>query len=410
VYPKPSYSWRRQALLRAEQPCPAPTETFRAAAALVGFEEGNVAVDFEEEKLRAYLLLNCLQQVLAESPEDLELLTSEGVVERLLICGTYADPSSLISSQAFRLVREVIYQETADGARFRPLVERYAPEFIWPLAPTPQVIAGLPIFWSCKYPVLPNYETGVPAEQHGAPAVSFRLIGSDEIYTPDLNGRTPLELYNYLLLENPPFSDQMNRSIWQLLRAQAEETREIRNAGPNGMSNTEFQKLLCERDTLFYRFFMTMFKTKEVQPIEVMHGHGTAVKEERERVVVRNMPTMLSKLLPLDISNPLCRTLDETSCPCVNGMVWKLISLLRTDLFQDNEGINWDPDVIPTIDDEVWPHYYGTRNLINRFKAEAQATTGNGLMKFLMVEDPQMVYNASEHAGSKNKRVVVITA
>jgi hypothetical protein len=296
-----------------------------------------------------------------------------------------------VSAQAFRLLRPLL----APPAAFAPLVEKYAPDFLWPTAPTPQVIAGLPIFHAFRYPELPNYDSGVPVEHDQAPAVQFTLVGSAELFAPGVAGRTPLELYNHLLLENPPLSDQMNRSIWAVLKGHCAAAKAVREAGP-GNDPVAFQRRLCEMDSVFYRFFMAPFQTKRPLPIEVMHGHGREAKEQRESLVVRNMAQMLSELLPLDATNPIGRNIDGHFCPSVNGMVRKLISLLRKDIFQDSDGINWAPDVIPRIDDDVWEHFYATKKLMKLFKADAMATEGDALSKMLGADGPVLLYEPDE--------------
>jgi hypothetical protein len=235
----------------------------------------------------------------------------------------------------------------------------------------------------------------VPVDQDPAPRVEFRLFGSPELFAPDVAGCTPLEFYNYLLLEDPPLSDGLNRSIWAVLISHFAATQAVRAAGPEG-DPVAFQRRRCEMDTVFYRFFMAPFKTKRVLPVTVMHGHGREAKQQRESLVVRNMAQMLSELLPLDATNPLCHDISTNFSPCLNGMVRKLISLLRKELFQDQDGINWDADVIPTVDDDVWQHFYATKKLMRLFKADALATVGDALSKMLSADTPLHVYETTE--------------
>jgi hypothetical protein len=52
---------------------------------------------------------------------------------------------------------------------------------------------------------------------------------------------------------------------------------------------------------------MTHFKTKQVLPVGVMHGHGVDCKQSREEFVMLTMAEMLSQRLPIDVTNALCR-------------------------------------------------------------------------------------------------------
>jgi hypothetical protein len=72
---------------------------------------------------------------------------------------------------------------------------------------------------------------GVASDQETAPVVSFSLSDAGDVCSPDVTGRTPPELYGYMVLDNPPFSDQMNRQIWQALKREYAETERLRAAG-----------------------------------------------------------------------------------------------------------------------------------------------------------------------------------
>jgi hypothetical protein len=65
---------------------------------------------------RSYLLLNAIQTAYLEAQNILEFLQKEEIVGRLLVCGVFCDPVSMVSSQAFRLVR-LILSPTCLGRR-----------------------------------------------------------------------------------------------------------------------------------------------------------------------------------------------------------------------------------------------------------------------------------------------------
>jgi hypothetical protein len=128
--------------------------------------------EFESDKERAYLLLIVLQTVVNEAEDGAALLRNEGCVERLLICGTYASPSSIVAPQAFRLLLQIL--DPPEDKKFAHLIGEYAHDFLWPVHPTPQAIAALPVFYDYRYERLPGYEVPDAVIEERQP-ISFQI-------------------------------------------------------------------------------------------------------------------------------------------------------------------------------------------------------------------------------------------
>jgi hypothetical protein len=186
----------------------------------------------EKTKLRAYLLLNSIGRMVNESPDIVSFLQDEKdgyeLTELLLLCGVLADPVSMISVQAFRLLKMVLYglevidEVTIPGIwqnrEVADLVDLYAGDFKFCEPLTPQMIAAFRLFWNHRYEDL-TFE-GRVLEPLTIPLVDEH--GDDTEELPFEHNRfpamTPLEKFGLLLLHEPPLSDAFNFQVFSALK------------------------------------------------------------------------------------------------------------------------------------------------------------------------------------------------
>jgi hypothetical protein len=245
---------------------------------------------------RAYLLLNAIQAAYIEAQNMLDFLQNKEVLERLLVCGVFCDPVSMVSSQAFRLIRLILYPDlfnstdaqcqslfttfdapelnaSQDGRLpekridFSDTVNQFASEFFFSDPPLPQMIAAISAFWNYRYPVLPNIGLKVEPEVLKPVQLKMKDGGCSEV---DMTGRTPLELFNHCLLEEPAWSDALNFRIMQILLSEEAGLAELLQADrPSNMTEEQFHKMILKKHEMFFRFLAAKFKTREPQPPQI---------------------------------------------------------------------------------------------------------------------------------------------
>jgi hypothetical protein len=186
----------------------------------------------EKTKLRAYLLLNSIGQMVNEKPRIVCKLQGKEdgyeLIEFLLLCGVLADPFSMVSVQAFSLLKMVLYGlEVIDVATIpgnwtnrevAGLVDLYAGDFEFGEPLTPHMIAAFKLFWNHRYQdlmlegrVLEPLTIALVNENGGDP-------GEPPFEYNRLRAMTPLEKFGPLLLDEPPLSDAFNFQIFNVLK------------------------------------------------------------------------------------------------------------------------------------------------------------------------------------------------
>jgi hypothetical protein len=213
--------------------------------------------DLPLTKLQAYLLLSCIFAMICESPYVLkDLQTRDGdkfpLLDLLLLCGVLADPTSMVSHQAFRLLKSAIYGITPEQMDPIPgvceeslvakLVDEYATSFTFTEPPTPQMIAAFPLFWNHNYKdlALASWEpkkfplyTDEGKLDEGRPAFLWERP----------RGVTPLERFAGWLLDEPALSDAFNYQIMAALKFASQRAEKLRGQ-PSADWGTWFEKVM----------------------------------------------------------------------------------------------------------------------------------------------------------------------
>jgi hypothetical protein len=242
--------------------------------ASVGFNRQLSREPAELVKLRCYHSLIAIRSIIAENPDMAGLLqASDEGIERILMCGVYADPGSMIAPAAFQLLEFLVYGfeeyaiPPATNPRISSIIEKYAGDFTFSENITAQIAAAFPIFWRHRYPDLAiggnpiSYPKVVCEYDQREQDAGAGPAGTWEYTRPP--GLTPLELYGVHLLDEPPLVGALTRSIMKVLRAYDQECEVVRASAPGSGCSWEeyrsYQKAVYEKDIVFLDFLRTRF-------------------------------------------------------------------------------------------------------------------------------------------------------
>jgi hypothetical protein len=252
--------------------------------------------DFEDAKVRGYLLLSAVQELLSVIPEKLVILQriSGGKVsplELLLAIGVYADSTSMVGPIAFRLVRLIaggygslswvsrssLIPEPAEEQEigvdvkglegtepYKKLVADYAPDFLFDLPMTNQMIAAFPTFWNFRNP---NFKPGWITSA-GPPWTKLAYHYVDQGGNPIAKkweytlppGFTPMEAFVHTVFYDEPMSDLFNRFVLGILNRYDKESKELRDKVDDSI---EHQKCVFERDMVVLNVLRIQFEWLE---------------------------------------------------------------------------------------------------------------------------------------------------
>jgi hypothetical protein len=259
-----------------------------------------------------YLLLNAIQVAYLESEAIVDFLKNKDAVERLLVCAVFCDPVSMVSTQAFRLVR-------IPAAEFKDEVDMFAEAFTFCNPPVPQMIAAVPVFWQHRYP--------------GKPQV-LRVSSRDV----DMSGWTPLEMFNHYLLDDPAWSDALNFQIMKILVSEENRVKVLRQGNADVFND----------DTMFLRFLSYKFRARRPLPLHVAYG-----MECKEDDVVEDadmsFASHLLEALPDD--QVLVEHRQKSHIP-LNGYLYEFIRFWQTSsMFRTGGDDNEMSDVAPKLSD-----------------------------------------------------------
>jgi hypothetical protein len=268
--------------------------TRRLQERLSRFEIAPADSDFEDAKVRAYLLLSAIQELLSVIPENLTILQriSDGKVsplELLLAIGVYADSASMVAPVAFRLVRliaggypslswvgrsmftgEIAEEPDVDvkglegTEQYEKLVMDYAPDFLFDLPMTNQMIAAFPTFWNFRNP---NF-TPVWITSAGTPLAKLAYNYVDREGNPIATkweytlppGFTPMEAFVHTVFYDEPMSDLFNRFVLGILNRYDKESKTLKGKVDDSI---EHQKCVFERDIVVLNILRIQFKWLE---------------------------------------------------------------------------------------------------------------------------------------------------
>jgi hypothetical protein len=213
----------------------------------------------EDGKISAYLLLLTVMNCLTEQLALADLIRDDmDIVRLVLLSGVFADPHSIVSVEAFRIVRvlveglrdfdnpeKYVIQPIAADSGIYSVIDEFAGFFEFGLCLTPQMVAAFPLFFGHHYenlrsdqppgPVVipldqPSEDSGIPVTAQPEP---FRYVHP--------NGLTPLEFYAHFLLDDPAVSDQLCQAILQVLQMLEKRANEIRKY-QDGKNFYEYQR------------------------------------------------------------------------------------------------------------------------------------------------------------------------
>jgi hypothetical protein len=259
-----------------------------------------------------YVLLHSIQIMSGETSELLDWLSqTDDVIRLLLTCGVYADSTSMISPQAFRLVYRALYvKEEGDAVKpefdisdeKKGIVDEFADAFLFSHDITEQMIAAFPIFWNHRYEdleTLGNYPDVTVEPAFDCPGFP--------VHRP--KGCTPLQFFGYCLVDEPSVSDVLNRSIMDALA-------HLNNKRKEAFDQKDWEKVI-ELDTFYFEFLRTKHQDLDIGA--------------------------LADVIPFGLDDPQAKETPERSRVHLSGSAHDFaIFRIRDELFFDLS-IGWSP-------------------------------------------------------------------
>ena len=203
-------------------------------------------VDIEQEKMKAYLLINVVR-LMKDECVDLDMFfneNSEEAFEYLLCCGVYADDFSMVSPTAFKVL-EMLAFGIEDGAFpippikttiWKDVVEKFAVELCFSDVVTPKHVAAFPFFANHRY----EQRLDTDDENNELTVKEFAGFGRPKtVKVKRLTGKSPLEVSVRLLPEEPQLSDKLNASILNAWDSLANAAKEVKSKNTQGDLNAQ---------------------------------------------------------------------------------------------------------------------------------------------------------------------------
>jgi hypothetical protein len=226
----------------------------------------------EDSLTRAYLLLNCFQNIANLNLTLFDLRLDRLALELFLLCAIYSDADLMVVVIAFKLLELMIYGNEADPnlaslpsiyfkREIRELIDDYAKDFDFSSNFTGQMLAAFPIFWNHRYAHLASNERPVaygPLKIAWNPPLSGEQVQYPKSEWERPPGLTPLEFYGRFLLEEPAVSDRFNGQVLRILRlVDSEQERLIATVSQDDY--LDYQKILTEKAIILLDFLRTEF-------------------------------------------------------------------------------------------------------------------------------------------------------
>jgi serine/threonine protein kinase len=236
------------------------TQHVAARLSVFGLTSESAVVDVLDAQDKAYLLLSSISRLIQDDNTRLGFLGAWHrdqdrklkLIELLLLCGILADPISMVSVQAFRILKAVLSGTTAGdfeaswtNETIVTLVDSYAEDFEFSPHLTPQMVAAFPFFWHHQYKDLAIGDRPFPELE-----IQLRT-GSRFIHSRDM-AMTPLERFGWCLIEEPARSDALNHHIMQIIRAWHSHANVVRESVSNPSNNWERE--VVTRNLVFLDF------------------------------------------------------------------------------------------------------------------------------------------------------------
>ena len=232
----------------------------------------------DDPEMTAYLLLSTLSNSLRDNPELLRELQNEKCLEHLLICGINSSDASMVGVKAFRIVELLLFGMVTEENEFtasykipgqeeklRPIIQKFAQKMKFGGHLTPKQIAAFPCFWDCRFKDLRVDYGNLPLE------CELPLGGSEKpkTYTvrPPRDGASCVEYYAKYLLDEPPLSDTLNRSIVDVWRRMDEESTDERSKEFQSEQDEykALQAVMDKYDSKFIRFLLVKVRDKTMR-------------------------------------------------------------------------------------------------------------------------------------------------
>ena len=281
--------------------------------------------------LNAYLLLSTLRMMIDESGDMERIFAPEKereIFEWLFCCGVYADSYSLVAHKAFEILKIIAYgidndefsMEPVPSKTWKEVAEEFAEEMTFSGVLTPKMVAAFPFFANHRYAELDDgFDYPVLQGKYLTPArtqeseKSPKVTSTREWVYKKPKGKTPLEFYAPLLLEEPQLSDQMSNSVLMMLQLLINEANKIREEA-KGEEWECYQERVHEADWRVIEVFRTQF---------IREGKKTTLFE------AMFCPSWVP-LMPRDRSNRESQGARERQRAPVNGFGLELCNLYLT--------------------------------------------------------------------------------
>lgn len=254
----------------------------------------------ESIQMKAYLLLSAIQNGIVANSDIVKILQTKEIIELLLMVCVYCDDFSMIAPTAARILKQILYGYTeeelvaplenhsakkhddngmvlvyepeflvtgvfheATDYNIDEIISEYAEDIRFHDLITPKMAALFPIFWNYRYYDL----EGEVTTRYPDMDIELERPVSDPDSKPETyhyeqpKGKTPLELYNHLLFEEPPMSDALCHEILRVIKFDHNRTAVLRSPSPD-LSTEEFyltQRAALRSDLGYLEFLRSKF-------------------------------------------------------------------------------------------------------------------------------------------------------
>lgn len=227
-------------------------------------------------KQKGFALLNVVYSTCLQEPTLITSIQNSDIIELLLMCGVYADSFSMLGPRAFKMLGLILYGGEFIGGEvivddvyfeYEALLHEYAPDFVFDIEVTPKMVAGFTAFWNYRY------TTGMLSRADGGytyddiefnydPYPDKMYVKKPFIYKKPA-GKTPLEFYNHFLYAEPHVSDDLNRSIVNIVKyvsSKAENLWVLLEESRNAKEFYDMQEKIFRKEVILFEFLRSKFK------------------------------------------------------------------------------------------------------------------------------------------------------
>ena len=213
-----------------------------------------------------YCMLSTIRLAAVGVTEIYKNLQNENSIHLLLIIGVFCDSSSVISIEAFYMLRCILYgyDDIPKMDAIPKIIDEFAENFTFePDAMTTQMFSAFPIFWNFRYLTTAtskdDYKVIDPSKFDKETQKEYPLNLFKTPYKKP-QGKTPLEFLTPLFFSEPPLNTTFNVRFMEILERLNNDRQELfgDKTDVNELS-PQVQKKVLEIDLIYFEFLRNKF-------------------------------------------------------------------------------------------------------------------------------------------------------